>query len=314
MKKSVSLVLSSGGARGIAHIGVIEELERQGFEIKSIAGCSMGALVGGVYASGNLPLLKDFLCKLDKKAVFNLIDFTLSSNGLVKGNKVIKEISKMIPEVNIEDLMISYKAIATDVINRKEIVFENGSLIDAIRASISIPTVFTPYKLNDSILIDGGVLNPLPLNRIKRNNNDLLIAVDVNADIVTEQQHKNQESIDNEPQSELSHFPFIMKKVFRSSTDEPEKQLNFYTLIYQSAVMMMQQISKLSKEMNQPDIMIDIPINSFGAFRFYNATEIIESGENAAFKAISEYNKVNHQNRGLLKQVYLSSFIPILNV
>ncbi|MFZ4401511.1 MAG: patatin-like phospholipase family protein [Bacteroidales bacterium] len=286
MKKSVSLVLSSGGARGIAHIGVIEELERQGFEIKSIAGCSMGALVGGAYASGHLDLLKDFMCKLDKKAVLSLVDFTFSSNGIVKGNKLIKEISKILPDVNIEDLLISYTAVATDIINKKEIIFENGSLINAIRASISIPTVFTPFKLNNSLLVDGGVLNPLPINRVKRSEKDLLIAVDVNSMIVPKNQMNKNSIVGNEAQSELHHFPFLMKKSLQSLTKDTEKQLNYYTLIYQTAVMMMQQISKMSIELYKPDIVIKIPINSFGAFEFYNSDEIIEKGKIACYNAL----------------------------
>jgi NTE family protein len=289
MKKPVSLVLSSGGARGIAHIGVIEELEYQGFEIKSIAGSSMGALVGGIYASGNLPNFRDWICKLDKKAVFNLIDFTLSSNGLVKGNKVIKEINKLVPDVNIEDLHISFKAVATDIINKKEIIIEKGSLIDAIRASISIPTVFTPFKLNELILVDGGVLNPLPVNRVERNDNDLLIAVDVNADFALEKPTNTHNISNNEAQSEWHYFPFIKKKGFISTAKDSEKQLNYYTLIYKTAVMMMQQISKMSKEMYKPDIVIDIPINTYGAFQFYNADEIIELGKKAAQKALAAY-------------------------
>ena len=292
MKKQVSLVLSSGGARGIAHIGVIEELERQGYEIKSIAGSSMGALVGGVYASGNLNLLRNFMCKLDKKAVFNLIDFTFSSNGIVKGNKIIKEINKMIPDVNIEDMVISFKAVATDIINKKEIIFEKGSLLDAIRASISIPTVFTPFKLNELVLVDGGVLNPLPINRVKRDDNEILIAVDVNAVFTPEKLSKRHNLLSEEAQSEWHHFPFIMKNGFRSSAKDSEKQLNYYTLIYQTAVMMMQQIAKMSKEMYKPDIVIDIPINTYGAFQFYNASEIIETGRIAAQKALEQYSSI----------------------
>ena len=198
MYPSVSLVLSSGGARGIAHIGVIEELERQGFEIKSIAGSSMGALVGGIYASGNLQVYRDWMCNLDKTAVFNLVDFTLSTNGLVKGNKVIKELKKIVPDENIEDLPISFTAVATDIKNRKEVVFEKGSLFEAIRASISIPTVFKPCMQNGMVLIDGGVVNPLPINRVKRMKDDIVIAVDVSSPIASEKHVPGKRSLAKE--------------------------------------------------------------------------------------------------------------------
>lgn len=288
MQQSVSLVLSSGGARGIAHIGVIEELERQGFEIKSIAGSSIGALVGGIYASGNLKVYRDWMCNLDKKAVFNLVDFTLSTNGLVKGNKVIKELKKIVPDLNIEDLPISYTAVATDIKHKKEVVFEEGSLYEAIRASISVPTVFKPYMFDGKVLIDGGVLNPIPINRVKRSNNDLLIAVDVNSPILSEKQVADKK-LSTEEEVELNYFSFLMKKGFQFLPKLPAKQLNYYSLLSQTASLMIQQISAMSIEMYQPDILIKIPMNSYGPFHFYKSKEIITAGELATRSALLEF-------------------------
>lgn len=288
MKPSISLVLSSGGARGIAHIGVIEELERQGFEIKSIAGSSMGALVGGIYASGNLHVFRDWMCKLDKKAVFNLVDFTLSTNGLVKGNKVILELKKIVPDENIEDLPISFIAVATDIRNKKEVVFDKGSLFEAIRASISIPSVFKPCNKDGMLLIDGGVVNPLPINRVKRRTNDLLIAVDVSAPISSKEVVKDDKSLADEV-SELSYFSFLLKKGFRFLPKMAGDQLNYYTLLSQSGSMMVQQISALTIEMNQPDILIQLPIDSYGPFHFYKSEEIIKAGELATREALERF-------------------------
>lgn len=288
MQQSVSLVLSSGGARGIAHIGVIEELERQGFEIKSIAGSSIGALVGGIYASGNLKVYRDWMCNLDKKAVFNLVDFTLSTNGLVKGNKVIKELKKIVPDLNIEDLPISYTAVATDIKHKKEVVFEEGSLYEAIRASISIPTVFKPYMFDGKVLIDGGVLNPIPINRVKRSNNDLLIAVDVNSPILSEKQVADKK-LSTKEEVELNYFSFLMKKGFQFLPKLPAKQLNYYSLLSQTASLMIQQISAMSIEMYKPDILIKIPMNSYGPFHFYKSEEIITAGELATRSALLEF-------------------------
>lgn len=288
MQQSVSLVLSSGGARGIAHIGVIEELERQGFEIKSIVGSSIGALVGGIYASGNLKVYRDWMCNLDKKAVFNLVDFTLSTNGLVKGNKVIKELKKIVPDLNIEDLPISYTAVATDIKHKKEVVFEEGSLYEAIRASISIPTVFKPYMFDGKVLIDGGVLNPIPINRVKRSNNDLLIAVDVNSPILSEKQVADKK-LSTKEEVELNYFSFLMKKGFQFLPKLPAKQLNYYSLLSQTASLMIQQISAMSIEMYKPDILIKIPMNSYGPFHFYKSEEIITAGELATRSALLEF-------------------------
>ena len=151
MKQKVALVLSGGGARGIAHIGVIEALEEQEFEISSVAGTSMGALIGGIYALGKLEVYKDWLCTLDKMKVFALIDFTLSGQGFIKGDKVFHKMRELIADANIEDLKIPYTAVAADILNKKEVVFTKGSVLDAIRASIAIPTVFTPVKLENGI-------------------------------------------------------------------------------------------------------------------------------------------------------------------
>ena len=287
MEKTVSLVLSSGGARGVAHIGVIEELERQGFKINSIAGSSMGALVGGVYASGNLPVFRDWMCNIDKIAVFNLIDFALSTNGLVKGNKIIKELKKIIPDLNIESLPINLTAVATDIKNKKEVLFETGSLYEAIRASISIPTVFKPCMVEGKILIDGGVLNPIPINRIKRSNNDLLIAVDVNSPIIFD----NNISVNklSKKELELNYFTFLMNKGFQFLPKITGTQLNYYTLLSQTASLMIQQISALTIEMHKPDILIKIPMNSYGPFHFYKSEEIIKTGELATRKALEEF-------------------------
>jgi len=181
LKVNVSLVLSGGGARGIAHIGVIEELEKQGLEIKSIAGTSMGALVGGIYAVGKLQEYKNWMYTLDKIDVFKLIDFTLSSQGLIKGDRVFKKMKEFIPDMNIEELKIHYTATATDIINKKEVVFTKGSIYEAIRASVAFPSVLTPVKKDDSVLVDGGVMNNVPINHVKRTRDDILIVVYVNA-------------------------------------------------------------------------------------------------------------------------------------
>ena len=287
MKQSVSLVLSSGSAKGVAHIGVIEELERHGFEIKSIAGSSMGALVGGIYASGNIKVYRDWMCNLDKRAVFNLVDFTLSTNGLVKGNKVIRELKKIVPDVNIEDLPISYAAVATDIKNRKEVIFEKGSLYEAIRASISIPTVFKPYKLNGMVLIDGGVLNPIPINRVKRSKNDLLIAVNVCNSISQEDTISGK--LLKEEKIKLNNFNSMWKEWFLSRNIDKEEAFNYYTLLTQSASMMIQQISAKTIKRYPPDILIKVPLKSYGSFNFYKSEEIIKAGELSARKALQEF-------------------------
>ncbi|MBQ5593296.1 MAG: patatin-like phospholipase family protein, partial [Bacteroidales bacterium] len=180
MEKRVALVLSGGGPRGFAYIGAIEELESRGYKITSIAGTSIGSLIGGVYAAGKLNDVKQWLYSLDVWNMFSLIDFSLSMNHLVKGDRIISALKDIVPQINIEDLNIPYKAVATDLYTGEEVVFSSGDLFSAIRASISIPTLFKPVEYNDSLLIDGAMSNCLPINRVERTPGDILVAFDVN--------------------------------------------------------------------------------------------------------------------------------------
>ena len=159
-KKSISLVLGSGGARGLAHIGVIHWLEEQGFEIASISGCSMGALIGGIYAAGKLDVFEQWVRDISKVDILTLLDLSWQKNGLVKGDKIIATLTELVGDIAIEDLPIKYTAVAADIANEKEVWLTSGSLFDAIRASISLPLFFTPFHYNGVDLIDGGVLNP----------------------------------------------------------------------------------------------------------------------------------------------------------
>ena len=159
-KQDVALVLSSGGARGLAHIGAIEELEANGYRISSIAGSSMGALIGGVYAAGKIKEFREWMKGIDRKKMLELTDFSLSLNHIVKGTRIIEAIMEFVPDVPIEDLPIPYCAVATDLKAGKEVVFSKGSLFKAIRASISLPSFYEPVERDNMILIDGGVINP----------------------------------------------------------------------------------------------------------------------------------------------------------
>lgn len=179
-KKEVALVLSSGGPRGFAYIGAIEELLERGYTITSVAGTSIGSLIGGIYAAGKLPEFKKWLFSLDKWNLFSLMDLSFGKNHFVRGDRIIEAINQIVPDVNIEDLKIPYKAIATDLYTGEEIIFDKGKLLPAIRASISIPSLFRPVKHDMTSFIDGAMTNCLPLNRIDRKEGDILVALDVN--------------------------------------------------------------------------------------------------------------------------------------
>jgi NTE family protein len=291
MKQKVALVLSGGGARGIAHIGVIEELEKRRYEITSIAGTSMGALVGGVYALGKLEEFKKWMCSLDKFKVFNLVDFTFSSNGLVKGDKVLNAIKKFVPDTNIEDLKIDYSATATDIANHKEIVYKSGSIYEAIRASIAIPMVITPIFKNDSVIVDGGVLNNLPISNVKRNKGDLLVAVYVNADVpqiklkVSKKEEKEKESVYLKKLKEFyEHLNIVSPKI-------KKEKLGYLTLLDKTYVTASLQMVQLAIEKGSPDVLINISRNTCGTYDFYRAEELIKIGRQAAVETLSEFEE-----------------------
>jgi NTE family protein len=292
MKKQVSLVLSSGGARGIAHIGVIEELEKQGFEIKSIAGTSMGALVGGMYATGELDVYKKWMCSLDKMDVFNLIDFTFSTNGIMKGDKILREMKRKIPDRNIEDLSIPFVAIATDISNEQDVVFNRGSLYDAIRASISIPTVFTPFVKDESYIVDGGVLNPIPINRVQRFDDDILVVVNVNAR-VPNIKPPIPENNNHEEKRYSKYINTVINKLNYFIPKHETDKLGYFSLLNKTTGLMLHQISLMTLEKYQPDILINISRDSFGTYDFYKSEKLIEAGKNATIEAINNFQTIN---------------------
>jgi NTE family protein len=282
MKQKVALVLSGGGARGIAHIGVIEELEIQGFEISSIAGTSMGAVVGGVYALGKLEAFKKWMITLDKLKVFNLVDFTFSSQGLVKGDKVFKKMKEFIKDGNIEDLKIPFAAVAVDLLNKKEVVFTSGSIYDAIRASVSIPSVLTPVKMDGALLVDGGVLNNIPVSQVKRTTDDILVAVDVNANIPvlkpasSKREQKEKQTV---YQEKMQHFQAHLKNILAG---EKEVSLGYFDLVNQTIGLMAYAIARNAIEKNPPDVLINISKRSAGTYDFYKAEELVEMGRYSA--------------------------------
>jgi NTE family protein len=256
VKQKISLVLSGGGARGIAHIGVIEELEKKGFEIVSIAGTSMGALVGAIYANGKLNAYKEWLLTLKKMDVFKLMDFTISKQGFVKGDKIFKKMTEYIGDVTFEDLSIPLSVTATNISLNKEVVFTSGSLAFALRASVAIPTVLTPVKHNGHFLIDGGVINNLPISNLKRFKNDILVVVDVNAN---------------------------------SKPSKPNLKMNYFDIMGKSISILIEKISEHTIEIYKPDIVVQIPNNAANVLDFYKAKKMIKLGRDNANIEIEKY-------------------------
>lgn len=291
MKQKVALVLSGGGAKGLAHIGVIEELEKQGFQISSVAGTSMGAVVGAVYALGKMQEFKQWMLSFEKLDVFKLLDFTFSSQGLIKGDKVFNKMKEFIDDSNIENLDIPFTAVAVDVVNKKEVVFNTGSIYNAIRASVAIPTVFTPVKTKDGLLVDGGVLNNIPFSRVKRTERDILVGVNVNANIPLvepKMSKKDKEKRKSIYLKKVKEFKVYFNKIYGKEKDN----IGYFNLIDRTINLMIDHNAQVSMRDYKPEILIETSRNLCSTFDFYKAKRIIEAGRFAAMLKLDEWQKI----------------------
>jgi len=297
MAKNVALVLSSGGARGIAHIGVIEELTKSGYTITSVAGTSMGSMVGGMYAKGTLSEFTEWLLAFTKMDVIKFLDLTTGSGGLIKGEKILKVLSEFIGDIKIEDLSIPYACVAADLIGHKEVIFDNGSLLQAIRASCSVPTILLPVTTDGMMLVDGGVLNPLPLDIVHRTDGDILIAVNVNANIpyeppVNKPDHTDQESYYSRMRTALNEkwsgvIDHYVEKYLNGNQPKP-KPVNMFDVISDSINLAQNKVATIYIEKYKPDVVINIAHDSASIFDFYKSEELIEAGRIACRKALDK--------------------------
>ena len=301
-QKTVSVALGSGGARGLAHIGVIQVLEEEGFKIGNIAGSSMGACVGGIYCANKLETFTDWVITLNRRETLRLMDFTMSTQGVIKGKKVLDHLKGMLGEIRIEDFTIPYTAVATDVNSKQEVWMRNGDLYSVIRASSSIPTLMMPSKLGDRILIDGGVLNPLPLEPLVPKTTDLLVAVNINANPEGHQRYmhvdvKDQKSTEH-TEEEANAYTTRMVNTVKSwlnmskteKTDtEQNSTLNYLGMLNKTYDFMQDRMCEQSIEIHKPEIVVNIPRHVGTTLEFYRAEEMVEEGRTAAKKAIQKW-------------------------
>lgn len=283
--KSIALVLSSGGARGLAHIGAIEELEAQGYQITSIAGCSMGALIGGVYAAGKLNEFREWMKSIDRKKMLELTDFSLSLNHIAKGSRIIEAIMEFVPDIPIEQLPIPYCAVATDWKSGKEVVFREGSLFQAIRASISLPSFYEPIQRDGMILIDGGVTNPFPMNRVVRHEGDILVGVDVSG-----HDYKAQSEMQHELAEKRKHSKSLSQQILNRLIPD-NIEFNHYTMLSRVNSIMIRQNSLLMVQLMKPDILVDIQMSHYTTFDFDKSEKLIAIGRQKTLRAINAADK-----------------------
>ncbi|MEB2778945.1 patatin-like phospholipase family protein [Algoriphagus sp. C2-6-M1] len=295
--KSVSLVLSSGGARGLAHVGVIEELENRGYHIAEIAGCSAGALVGGMYAAGKMEEFKDWICHLDRLDVFSLMDFTFSSRGFIKGEKVYNALKKVIKDCQIEDLGIPFYCNAVDYLSGKEVIFREGSLYAAIRASGSIPTVFQPARFHRHELIDGGVLNPVPLSLLQQTGENMIVVVGLNAGdselVIPPKKDAAGKSFMSMP-AWVADYRNKMRQYFPEQVKEEKPALlSSISLMTRSFDLLQDRFSALLIEKYPVEVSIQIARNQAGTLEFHRAEELIAIGREKACQALDKWEDEN---------------------
>ncbi|RLD50266.1 MAG: phospholipase [Bacteroidetes bacterium] len=250
-----------------------------------MAGTSIGSVVGGVFAAGKLEDFKNWMSGLGKMDVFRLMDFAITKSGFIKGEKIFAEMEKIIGDIAIEDLNIPFTTVAVDINNHKEVVFTSGSLRKAIRASVAVPTILTPVEYKGMELVDGGVLNPLPLNLVQRNKSDILIAVDLNAGISYTKPH-NVSITEKDQSTYKALWEQVNKRWTHFFTKEKNPKIGYFDLLTKSIYAMQAKLTETSIKKHKPDILIQISRNSCDLFEFHRATELIEYGRKQARKEL----------------------------
>jgi NTE family protein len=291
--KRISLVLGSGGARGLAHIGVIHWLEENGFQIASISGSSMGALIGGIYAAGKLDEYEAWVKAVTKLDIVSLLDIAWGRAGLVKGDKIINTLVELVGDLQIEALPITFTAVATDIHAHKEVWISQGRLFDAIRASISLPLFFTPFRWKETELIDGGVLNPVPIAPTFLDDTDLTIAVNLGGQITAEP-HTTHPAPPQQVSGDKTLKQTVVQFIERfggAQVEEREADFGAYMVADHAFDAMQSTIARQKLAAYPPDHTIEIATNACGTLEFDRASEMIALG----------YHKAEERLRGIVE-------------
>ena len=258
-RKEISLVLSGGGARGLGHIGVIEVLEEKGYKINGIAGASMGSLIGCLYANNQLEPFKEWITKLNRIQVVRLLDFSLSRKGIIKGDRIFNKLAQSFPLGDLENLPIPVNVIAAKLFANEIVCLNAGNAYQAVRASMCNPSVFAPIVIENEVLVDGGILNNIPIKYAPRTKKDLLLAVDVNA--------------------------FIPYELDRSKLNKT----TYFNVMNQTISLLIESNARQSLSNNPPDILVQLSRKSCDIFDFFSAERQIEYGRKQAELAIHSF-------------------------
>ena len=290
-KKKVGLALGSGGAKGLSHIGVIKFLEEMDIKIDFIAGSSIGALIGGAYASGlSIKEIEDIALEIDFASTVKLFSPGLGKSGLITGKKIQEFLISILGNKNIEYMPIPFTAVASDIITGQEIHFNKGSLLKAIRSSISIPIVFQPIICDNKVLVDGGLVNPVPINVVREMGADCIIAVNILSS-KNKSIPQSDKKFDNKANlgKPLAIIPILERKLENFIIDykwisnffnnkDKENLPGMKKILNRSIQIAQEKLIKLSIELYKPDVLIEPDVGNVGIFDFYKAEEIIEKG------------------------------------
>ena len=302
-KPRISLALGSGGARGLAHIGVIRCLEAHGYDVGYIAGTSVGALVGGIYAAGRLDTYEPWARELTRRDMLRLLDFSFRRGAIIKGDKVIDAICELVGDANIEQLDVGFTAVATDMLDQSEVWLSRGSLFNAIRASTAIPTLISPLRINGRLLADGGLVNPLPIAPTLNHGGALIVAVDLNGPregLTDDEAPAPDPEPEPEPESEngrksgyASAIAEFVDKLTpnRDGASGKDDQPGFLQMSTQTIEIMQNAIARLKLAAYRPDMVISIPRDICQFWEFDRAAEMIDIGYERAERAIRNYRR-----------------------
>lgn len=276
----------------MAHIGAIEELQARGYEITSLSGCSIGSLIGGIFASGKIAEARDWFCALEMKDILSLTDFSFGLSHMVKGARVMDAIKEWVPDKQIEDLPIPTTLVATDMTLGNEVIFRSGPLFEAIRASISIPLCFEPVHYHGSLLVDGGLCNPFPLNRVTRHEGDILVGVNISG----QTQMATEIDVDIHLPELMEKYDWVRKaeqKLTSTIEQTIAPKVNPFSVVNRMIDLQIQASSRLMVDMTHPDVLVEMPQDAFSTFDFDRAAEIMDRGRELMAAALDQYEQQN---------------------
>lgn len=319
MAKTVGLALGGGGARGWAHVGVLRALEEADIKIDYLAGTSIGALVGAIYVADALDELENFAAEISVENLLSFMDVSFPNLGLMNGERVYEFISKYVFDRKIEDTKIPFRCVATNFLLKEEVVFQSGKIVDAVRASISIPGIFTPFRQEDVYLVDGGVVNPVPVNIARAMGAEIIIAVNLNkdsspqdtpseansSDAPKQDPSKMDEPSQQEQEEEQSESGIVqnltsryesLKDVLKDNVDDwmpdPQTGLNIFDVIGNSFNVMEQRVTRVNLQIYPPDLLIEPDLIDYGIFDFHQSKPMMQRGYDAAKAMMPEIKEV----------------------